>query len=120
MAWPSRRATDNSTILSHFARLSSSGMVLVTISLSSGDFSMRSMAGPDSTPCTAHASTRSAPDSFSACAAFWIVPAVSMMSSAMTQVRPRMSPMTFMTSAVPSSGLRRLSITASSASRRLA
>ena len=48
----------------------SSGIVLVTISLSSGDFSMRSIAGPDSTPCTAQASTRSAPASFSACAAF--------------------------------------------------
>ena len=47
------------------------------------------------------------------------VPAVSMMSSAITQVRPATSPMTFMTSAVPSS-LRRLSITASSAPRRFA
>ncbi len=57
----------------------------------------------------AHASTRSAPESLSACAAFWMVPAVSMMSSAMTQVRPATSPITFITSAVPSS-LRRLSI----------
>ena len=119
MAWPSSRATESSTILSHLARFSSSGIVLVTMSLSSGDFSMRSIAGPDSTPCTAQASTRSAPESLSAWAAFWMVPAVSMMSSAITQVRPRMSPITFITSAVPSSE-RRLSITASSAPRRLA
>ena len=89
------------------------------INWSSGAFSMRSMAGPDSTPCTAQAITRSAPESFSAWAAFWMVPAVSMMSSAMTQVRPRTSPITFITSAVPSS-VRRLSMTASSASSRLA
>ena len=42
-----------------------------------------------------------------------IVPAVSMMSSWMMQVRPRTSPTTFITSAVPSS-LRRLSMIASS------
>ena len=62
--------------------------MLVTISLSIGDFSIRSIAGPDSTPCTAQASTRAAPLSFSAVAAFVIVPAVSMMSSWMMQVRP--------------------------------
>ena len=119
IACPSRRATDSSTILPHFNRFSAIGIVLVTISRSSGDLSMRSSAGPDSTPCMAHASTRSAPESISACAAFWIVPAVSMMSSAITQVRPPTSPITFITSAVPSS-LRRLSITASSASSRFA
>jgi hypothetical protein len=36
------------------------GIVLVTISLSIGDFSMRSIADPESTPCTAHAITRAA------------------------------------------------------------
>ena len=39
----------------------SSGIVLVTISLSIGDASIRVIAGPDSTPCTALASTRVAP-----------------------------------------------------------
>ena len=48
-----------------------------------------------------------------------IVPAVSMMSSWMMQVLPATSPMTFITSAVPSS-VRRLSMTASSASSRFA
>jgi hypothetical protein len=52
-------------------------------------------------------------------AALTIVPAVSMMSSWMIQVRPVTSPTTFITSAVPSS-LRRLSIIASSASSRFA
>jgi hypothetical protein len=56
---------------------------------------------------------------FSADAALVIVPAVSMMSSWMMQVRPSTSPITFMTSAVPSS-VRRLSMIASSASRRFA
>ena len=70
---------------------------------------IRSIAGPDSTPCTAHASTRAAPLSLSAVAAFVIVPAVSTMSSWMMQVRPSTSPITFITSAVPSS-IRRLSI----------
>ena len=65
------------------------------------------------------ASTRLAPLSMSAFAPFWIVPAVSMMSSAMMQTRPCTSPTTFITSAVPSSE-RRLSITANSASSRLA
>jgi len=54
-----------------------------------------------------------------ACAAFVIVPAVSMMSSWMMQVRPSTTPITFITSAVPSS-LRRLSMMASSPPRRLA
>ena len=41
-------------------------IVLVTISFSIGDCSIRSSAGPDSTPCTAQASTRSAPFAISA------------------------------------------------------
>ena len=58
------------------------------ITWSIGAASSRSIAGPDSTPWTAQASTRSAPFAFSAWAAFTIVPAVSMMSSWMMQVRP--------------------------------
>jgi ribose-phosphate pyrophosphokinase len=42
---------------------------LVTIILSSGDVSIRLIAGPDSTPCTAQASTRLAPFSRKAFAA---------------------------------------------------
>ena len=57
------------------------GIVLVTISLSIGDFSIRSIAGPESTPCTAQAITRAAPLLSSAMAALVIVPAVSMMWS---------------------------------------
>ena len=50
IAWPSSRATDNTTIFWHFARSAVSGIVLVMINLSIGAFSMRSIAGPDSTP----------------------------------------------------------------------
>ena len=81
---------------------------------------MRSVAGGDSTPWTAQAMIRSAPWSYSAWAAFTIVPAVSMMSSCSTQIRPLMSPMTFITSAEPVSELRRLSMIARSAPSRLA
>src|SRR5262245_19299358 len=119
IACPSSRATDSTTILSHAAACGDSGIVLVTISLSIGDCSMRSIAGPDSTPWTAHASTCAAPLALSAVAPLVIVPAVSMMSSCKMHVRPSTSPITFITSAVPSSE-RRLSMMASSASRRLA
>ena len=81
MACPSSRATDNTLIFSQRALSPVSGIVFVTIILSIGDFSMRSIAGPDSTPCTAHAKIRSAPLAFSAVVAFVIVPAVSVMSS---------------------------------------
>ena len=73
MAWPSSRATESTTILLHPAAAADCGIVLVTIILSMGDFSIRSMAGPESTPWTAHASTRSAPLFFRAIAAFVIV-----------------------------------------------
>jgi len=101
------------------ARSVISGIVLVMITWSIGAASSRSMAGPDSTPCTAQAKTRAAPFAFKALAAFTIVPAVSMMSSCRMQVRPATSPITFITSALPSS-VRRLSMIASSAPRRLA
>src|SRR5262249_44117087 len=81
IACPSRRATESTLIFLHVARSPFSGIVLVTISWSIGDASSRSTAGPERTPCTAHASTRSAPLASSADAAFVIVPAVSMMSS---------------------------------------
>ena len=119
IAWPRSRATESTRILPQLARSGVIGIVFVTISSSSADRSMRPIAGPDSTPCTAQPSTRAAPSSFSACAAFSIVPAVSMMSSWMMQVRPLTSPMTFITSGVLSSP-RRLSTTANSPPSRFA
>ena len=56
------------------ARSECSGIVLVMITCSIGAASSRSIAGPDSTPCTAQAITRSAPLALSALAAFTIVP----------------------------------------------
>ena len=41
IAWPSSRATDNTTILLHAAAAFDWGIVLVTIILSIGDFSIR-------------------------------------------------------------------------------
>ncbi len=80
---------------------------------------MRATDGPDNTGCTPAASTRAAPRSASTSAVFTSVPAVSMMSSTITQVRPSTSPMMFMTSAW--FGLvRRLSTIARPADRRLA
>ena len=70
IACASRRATDSTTILPHAALSPFSGIVLVTINLSIGDASMRAIAGPDNTPCTALASTRLAPLFINACAAF--------------------------------------------------
>ena len=68
IAWPSSRATDSCLIfLQHRARSPLSGMVLVMITWSIGAASSRSIAGPESTPWTAHASTRSAPLALSAC-----------------------------------------------------
>jgi hypothetical protein len=120
IACPSSRATDRHLIFVDEAHDSLCGIVLVTTSVSIGDFSIRSIAGPDNTPCTAQAMIRSAPLAWSACAAYTIVPAESMMSSCSTQVRPRTSPITFITSAAPVSELRRLSMIASSAPTRLA
>ena len=94
-------------------------MVFVTTSFSSADPSMRSIAGPESTPCTAHAMTRAAPFSRSADTVWTSVPAVSTMSSWMMQTRSRTSPTTCITSARPSSE-RRLSMIARSAPSRLA
>ena len=53
-----------------------SGMVLVQTSSLIGDLSMRSSAGPDSTPCVQHAYTAVAPFSTSAVAALQMWPAV--------------------------------------------
>ena len=46
--------------------------MFVTTNWSIGAFSMRSIAGPDSTPCTAHAMIRAAPFFFNAPAAHQI------------------------------------------------
>ena len=61
IAWLSSLATESDTILPFLARSPLSGIVLVTISFSIGALSIRSNAGPDSTPCTAHAKMRPAP-----------------------------------------------------------
>ena len=50
-----------------------SGIVSVTIIFSRGDSSIRLIAGPESTPWTAHARMRSAPESFSATTAWLAV-----------------------------------------------
>src|SRR5690606_4671121 len=69
----------------------------------------RSTAGPDSTPCVATAITLAAPCSNKASAAFTMVPAVSIMSSTRTQVRPRTSPTTsWPRTSCATSGSRRL------------
>ena len=75
IAWPSSLATESTTIFPHACPAGDSGIVFVTIILSIGDFSMRSMAAPESTPCTAHAITRAAPFAFNAPAR---MPSVSM------------------------------------------
>ena len=54
-------------------------------SSSIAEFSIRSIAGPESTACVAHALTLTAPRSLSAFAAFVIVPAVSIISSTRIQ-----------------------------------
>ena len=59
---------------------------------------MRSIAGPENTGCVQYAKTFFAPRSFSTSAAFTSVPAVSIMSSMITQLRPSISPMTCITS----------------------
>ncbi|MNI91370.1 hypothetical protein D3C73_1490180 [compost metagenome] len=91
-------------------------MVLVTTSSLSGDLSIRSIAGPESTGCVEQAYTSAAPYSIRALAASTIVPAVSMISSTRIAVRPFISPIIFMTSDTLGSG-RRLSIIARGADR---
>ena len=59
MAWPSRRATDSATSFLHAAFSGGRGIVLVTMNFSMADCSMRWMAGPENSPCTAQAQTRS-------------------------------------------------------------
>jgi hypothetical protein len=80
---------------------------------------MRLMAGPESTGCVMAAETCAAPASLSARAASVSVPAVSTMSSTMTQERPSTSPTMFITSAMLAAS-RRLSTIARLASRRFA
>ena len=62
---------------------------------------MRETAPPESTPCVMYAQTSVAPDFKSASAALTSVPPLSMMSSIKTQLFPRTSPITFMTSDSP-------------------
>src|SRR5258708_7286934 len=119
MARPSRPAIDKTLILGSDRPASVSGMVLVTTTCSRCDREMRSIAGPDSTGCEAHANTLDAPALTSASAVFTSVPAVSMMSSRIRHVRPLTSPMTCMTSATFMS-VRRLSTIPSAASTFLA
>src|SRR3954467_15963679 len=86
-------AIDSTVSLSN--RLSSSsGSVLVMTTSQMRLFFSRSVAGSDSTPCVDMASTSAAPASNNASAALVIVPAVSIMSSTMMQVRPSTSPTT--------------------------
>src|SRR5271169_6019183 len=66
------------------------------------------MAGPESTACVHAAYTCVAPSRISASAVFTSVPAVSMMSSTIRALRPRTSPIRFMTS-LTSTSTRRLS-----------
>src|SRR6266511_3066722 len=88
---------------------SGTGTVLVTTISARGAFFSRSIAGPEKMPCVATAVTRSAPLATSTSAPFTIVPAVSMMSSIITQWRPATSPTTSWTSTwLATSRLRRL------------
>ena len=95
-----------------------SGMVSVTTTSSSVEPWMRSIAGPEKTACVQYAKTFFAPRSFSTSAAFTSVPAVSIMSSMITQLRPSISPMTCITSETLAFG-RRLSMIARSQSELL-
>ena len=61
IACPSRRATESTTNFPLAAVAFTCGIVFVTIMRSIGDCSIRSMAGPDSTPWTAQARTERRP-----------------------------------------------------------
>src|SRR5947209_4725534 len=74
--------------------LGGSGIVSVTTTCSSPAAPRFSHAAPENTPCVAAAYTRRAPASWTAWAAAFSVPAVSMMSSTRTAVFPSTSPIT--------------------------
>ena len=110
---------ESTLILEACCAASLSGMVLVTTTSVIGEFTRISTAAPESTGCEQQAYTALAPFSISACATFTSVPAVSIRSSMIRQVRPWTSPITCITSATFIS-TRRLSTMASAASIFLA
>src|SRR5258706_795419 len=124
-SWMARIASAKSgaTDLTWILRLrlpSVSGMVSVTSSWRSGEASMRSTALPDSTACTTHASTATAPRSSTKRAASTSVPPLATSSSTISATFPLTSPMRFTARAVSSSPWRRLSTMAIGRSRRVA
>ena len=95
------------------------GSVLLTITSRTGAFFSRSTAGPESNPWVAAMTTSVAPRSTSRLAALTTVPAVSIMSSTSTHVRPAISPTTSVATATLCTPFgRRLSMNASSTSSR--
>src|SRR6056297_1224952 len=84
-------ATDKTVILSDF---SLSGIVLLTMTSSMGDFSIRSIAGPDNTGWVATTRTLLAPFSIIISDALVTVPAVSIISSTITTSRSFTGPIT--------------------------
>src|SRR5208283_3949239 len=99
MARPISPAIESTLIFETCLAAALSGIVLVTTTSVIGESTRFSTAGPESTGCEQQAYTVLAPFSISACATFTSVPAVSMRSSMMRQVRPLTSPITFITSA---------------------
>src|SRR6266403_869414 len=77
MASPKIRATESCVIFRQPSAFSRSGMVFVTTTSSIGDACSLSIAGPESTGCTAYATSLRAPDSERARAPSVSVPAVS-------------------------------------------
>src|SRR6185437_9013255 len=120
MVSASSSATESWRILAQACTSGRSGRVLVTTSWSSWEPSILLIAAPDSTGCTQYATTLRAPRSFSAAAAAHKVPAVSTMSSTITQVLPSTSPMMFITVDTLARGRRLSMIARSASSSRLA
>src|SRR3954454_9767778 len=108
MASANNVATDSDLIRLDFFASSESGIEFETTTSRKHDSSIRLTAGPDRTACVAQAETLVAPFSIKASAPFTSVPAVSIRSSTIRQLRPSTSPTTFITSATLASS-RRLS-----------
>src|SRR4029453_6153502 len=112
-------ATGRTAIFASSVAGGRSGMVSVTTSSASSHPRSGFTAGRDHTACVAHARTSGAPPARTASAAVHNVPAVSTMASTMTAARSSTSPMICI-SPTTLARMRRLSMMARCASRRLA
>jgi len=93
IAFASRPAIDICSIFVDFSFFSGErGTEFVTMTLSKHDFSIRSIAGPLNNPWVANANIRLAPRLLNSSPALQRVPAVSIMSSTITQSHPSTSP----------------------------